>query len=913
MSGTTAGNDARRFVEGSGLPATIGERISAVLDGGRLSARARLDVARELVAHFEDGLAAGRSAEELLAAFGQDTATARLIDRGKRAMAPDKGRGDSLPLQLVRDARYALRRLYQSPGFTLPAVLSLALGIGANTAIFSVVNGLLLQEPPFDNPDQLINLYEYTPEFPNNVFSYPDYRDFRDATPEIFSDVSAMMLQPIGQDTDAGVQTRIAELVSGNYFSLLGLEPGAGRLFGPQDGTTPGGHSVVVLGYAFWQTAFGGSADAIGETLRLNNAAYTVIGVAPESFKGQLRGIDPQLFLPIMMINQLQGNSENALEWRGNYGTFPRARLRPGVTIEQARQAPDNLAADLRVAYPDVWHDEDRFLLIPTRDVIIFPMYDGALAAGSWLLLGVVGLVLLIACANLASFLLARAIDRRKEIALRLALGAPRSAVVRQLLVETVLLSLIGGGAGLVLAYWTLATLGGANLPFPIPMSLQFEIDGVVLTFSLAVSVAAGLLFGLAPAIQATRPDVVSTLRDETAGSGGGGRLTLRNVLVVAQVAVSVVLLISAGLFLRSLQQVYALDPGFGRDPSAILTFSLPADRYDSDSGLALLEELRDRFAAIHGVESAGTTNNLHLSQTNTLFFDLNVDGVPPPAGRDAHTVDWASADDAFFETIGISVLDGRGFAPQDNADGDPVVIVSQTLARRFWPDEPAVGKTIRNRDGSELTVVGVASDTKVRTLGEPPRPFVYRPIAQRFGDGFTAVARTSRNPRTVVLEMLAVVRQLAPDLLIFENKTMDDHLAVVRFPAQITAFMFGLFAALALGLATIGLYGLVSYAQAQRAREVGIRMSLGADAGSVIRMLVASGMRLVMIGGAIGLLAALAAARLLSRLLFGVGTADPATFIGVALVLGAIALLAAWIPARRASRINPVEALRAE
>ncbi len=526
----------------------------------------------------------------------------------------------------------------------------------------------------------------------------------------------------------------------------------------------------------------------------------------------------------------------------------------------------------------------------------------------------VVGIVLLIACTNLASFLLARGVDRRKEIALRVALGATRGKLMGQLLIETVLLGLLGGLFGVVVALGLLRLLVTADLPTPIPITLDLSLDAAVLGFSLGVSLLAGLILGLAPAVQTTNPDVASTLRDESAGGGGRSRLTLRNILVVAQVAGSLVLLVGAGLFLRSAQQVQDVNPGFGREPTAILSLLVPSSRYSEEEGRVFTRTMLERFEQLPGVKSVGLIGNLHLNTLSTSTLSINVDGVEPPPEREYHSIDQTAVDSGFFDAAGIQLLRGRNFNDRDHPDSPRVAIINQTMADKFWPGEDPVGRTIRRYDdGEDLIVAGVVSNAKIRTIGEPPRSFIYRAYSQSYQSFLTVIARTSVDPERTALDMLAAGRELDPEFWAWETKTMERHLGIMLLPARLSALILSAFAVLALTLATIGLYGVVSYTVSRRTREVGIRMSLGADGGRVVRMLMGSGLKLVALGSVIGLAVAFAAATLLTGLLFNVSSLDPMTFLLVPLVLGAAAMLAAYIPARRASRVDPASALRTE
>jgi predicted permease len=571
------------------------------------------------------------------------------------------------------------------------------------------------------------------------------------------------------------------------------------------------------------------------------------------------------------------------------------------------------LASDLREAYPEYWNESDELRVVPETDVILNPMFDRIILPATAMAMVVVGLVLLIACANLASFLLARATDRRKEIAIRLALGAKRGTLIRQLLTETTVLALLGGVAGVALAIWTVRLGLSIELPFPIPIDLDTGLDRNVLGFSLAISVAAGLFFGLAPAIQATNPDVAPTLKDEGTGGGRPRRFTLRNTLVVGQVAVSLMLLIGAGLFLRSLGEARSMDPGFGSEPTALISLLVSGERYSVEEGRVFTRSFMERASGIPGMQAVGLIGNLHLNSVSFSSRDYNVDGFDPPPGRQGHLVDKTEVDPGFFAAAGIQIVSGRNFDETDVAEGQSVVIINEEMADRFWPGGDPVGRILREQDGEELLIVGIAEAVKVRSLGEPPRPFVYYPFSQNYTSEVTVLARIAGDAERTAGDLLTLLREMDPEALVIENKTMEDHLAVMLIPARISAFLSTLFGTLALILATIGLYGVVSYTVARRNREMGIRMSLGAPPRSVVALMIGGGMRLVAVGGVIGLGLAFLATRALQGFLFGVGTLDPVAFVAVPAMLGAVALVAAYIPARRASRVDPVRALKSE
>ncbi len=814
---------------------------------------------------------------------------------------------------LARDIRYSIRRLRRSPGFTLIAVLSLAVGIGANTAIFSIINGVMLQGPDLRDPDRLVEIYAGAEGFPYAPWSYADYEDLKREDGDLLSQVSVSRITLASRDLGDRVEPLLGELVNGDYFPILGLQPAAGRLLGPEDDQVLGGHPVVVLGYSYWQSAFNGDPGVVGTDIRLTGRDYQVVGVAPKEWVGNFRGMKPAVYLPVQMIGAIEPDGGRAmLDARGAHSFFVRARLAPGVTLPQLETRLAGFQSEMTEQYPGDWAMIADLPVVPTSEVIINPSIDKVIRPVAALLLAVVGFVLLIACANLASFLLARAVDRRKEIAMRLALGAGRGTLVGQLLTETVTLALVAGAAGLGIAYVTLRALAGVELPFAIPIDMTFPIDGTVLGFTVLVSLAAGILFGLAPAIQSTNPDVAPTLKDESTGGGRPKRLTLRKALVAGQVAVSTIVLVAAGLFLRSFQERSDVDPGFGTQPGAVIQFGISGEKYSDEEANQLRAEILNRVRARTDVVAAGFTSNMHLDVLNTSWAELRIQGVEPPPDREGYDIDAAAVSPGFFSALGVPIVQGRSIEDRDRADAPNVVVVSQAFVDRFWPGEEPLGRTIWRNDDA-YTVVGVSGTTKVRTLGEPDRPFVYFSEAQRGSLYLTLVARTRGDGQASVVPILGVMRELDPDILIYSSDTMSDFMATQLLPARLGAFALLLFAALALGLAVIGLYGVVSYAVASRAREVGIRMSLGADVPTVVRMLMGDGLRLAAVGAGLGLVLAFLLSQGLRSLLFGVPALDPVTFLGVPAVLLGTAVLAAWLPARRAGRVEPVRALKQE
>jgi predicted permease len=814
--------------------------------------------------------------------------------------------------RLRQDLRFATRRLLRKPLFTAVAVVSLAIGIGANTAIFSLVNAVILRDLPVDRPEELVDIYRSVAGFSHATFSYPDYLDVKRDGEELFSEVALSRLAFVQTDTDDGVELLPGELVSGNFFPLLGVRAAVGRTLLPEDHTSPGGHPVVMLGHAYWQRRYGGDPGVVGEDIRLNGRSYTVVGVAPEAYTGSLRGIMPDIYASYMMVAQLNPSDYSEIESRGSQSLFLKGRLRPGVGLVQAQGWGDRLAANFREQYPGNWMADNEITLVATADVIMNPMVDRYIVPAAGLMMVVVGLVLLIACANLASFLLAQAADRKKEIAVRLALGAKRRRLIGQLLTESTLLAGVGGLAGVGVAALMLRALVKADLPLPFPIALDLSMDVPVLAFGLAVTLGAGLLFGLVPALQATNADVAPTLKDEGAGGGRPRRVTLRSALVVTQVAVSLVLLVGAGLFLRSLQARVAVDPGFGYEPAAVVSLQTPPDLYEEEETRVFMRSLQEQVLELPGIGAVGLTSDLHLSSMNNQNMGIVADGVEPPPGQDFHLIEWAGVTPGFFDAAGIPIIQGRNFDQADVPDAEQVAIVSAAMAARFWPGQDPVGRTLR-RGEADYTVVGVAGDAKVRSLGESPRPFIYRPYDQAFSSAMTLVATTRGDAQKAMLDVLALARRLEPELMVFETKTMERHLGVMLLPHRLSALIVSSFGVLALLLASIGLYGVVSYAVSTRSREVGIRMALGADPGSVVSMLTRGGLKLVLVGAVVGLALAFVSARLLGSLLYGVDANDPVAFGAVPALLGGVAFLAAWIPARRASVVNPVRALKAD
>lgn len=831
------------------------------------------------------------------------------LERNSPAGAADADAPGALSM-LASDLRYAVRRLALSPGFTAVAVLSLALGIGANTAVFSVVNAALLRGLPVENRGELVEIYTSEADgFAYATSSHADYSDVRQRL-DVFRGVVGTRTFIARLDRDGAPRVVFGELVSWDYFPTLGVPLALGRSFTAEEDATPGSHPVTILGHRTWVRDFGRDPAILGRSVVLNGRAYTVVGVADERFTGSMPALVTAFYLPLMMTDAVMNGDQ--LGRRGSRSMFLKGRLADSTTVGRANEALGVLAASLAEAHPET--NENRvFTAVPSSDVALHPAVDRVLAPIAVMLLAVVGLVLAVACANLASFLLARAEDRRREIAVRLALGAGRLTLVRQLVVESALLALAGGLAGVAVARGAVDALLAVRPPLPVPIDLSIPLDARVLLFTGVVSLLAGVTFGLVPALQSTRPDVASTLKNEARGSGSRRGRRVRGVLVGAQTAFSFLLLVAAGLFLRSLQKAQSVDPGFDTGPAAIVWPMPELSGYESDQEVRAFEHAFEAALLAHPrVASVTRADRLPLGiAVQTAGYVLP--GVPSMTPDGDHDIDNASVGLGYFETMGVPMEEGRAFL-RDDLEGESVAIVSRAFAARFYPGQSLVGRTIEKRGGRSLRIVGVAADTKVRTLGESPRPYVYELEGQASPLGGQWVVRGPATGDELVAIARAALTEVDPDVVLFEEpKTMSEHLALLLFAPRMAALLMTTFGTLALLLAAIGIYGVVSHAVAGRRREVGIRLSLGATPSEVVGLAWRGGMVPVVLGGAVGIAGAAALAWVLSDFLFGIGPYDIATFVAIPAVLGSAAFLAAWIPARRMGHVDPVQAMRTE
>ncbi len=809
---------------------------------------------------------------------------------------------------ISRDLRYGTRRLLKSPGLTIIAILSLALGIGANTAIFSLINTAALRPLPIKNPEQLVSLTNKSEEVHFPVFSYPNFTDFRDRN-NVFDGLFAYRFAPLSMSHD-GINERLwGYLVTGNYFGVLGVNAIRGRVLTPDDDRLPGGHPVVVMSYQCWQQRFGSDPSIIGKNLIVNGNSYTVIGITPQGFFGTEIIASPELWFPMMMQKEIDIGRE-WLNDRSVQNIFVQGRLKSSVTKQQAEGALQPIALQLEKEYPNENHGK-RVKLSPPG--FLGGAMRGMVLGFSSILMVVVGFVLLLACTNLANLLLARATARRKEIAIHLALGASRLRLVMQLMSESMLLAVSSGICGLLLAFWLTKLAVVFKPPIDVPLRIDLQIDYRVLIFTFLISVVTGILIGLLPALQSTKVDVQDSLKDKTS-FGAYRRSLLKSSLIVLQVCLSLILLIGAGLMLRALQKAQSINLGFDPQNSVAISFDLRLQGYNMVRGLEFQKQLLERLHALPEVKAAGIIDlvpvDLHFSREGIFIEGQSAQQKP--------NAPWAMTSlisPGYFQAMSTQIVRGRDFTLQDDQNSIPVAIINETFARRFWPGQDPIGKRFSQEDPKEakMQVVGVVQDGKYGGLNEKAQPYFCRPIAQAYLSPTTVIVRALNSPQNLIPLVRNELKQLDPQLPIASAKLMTEKLGVALLPARIAATFLGSFGILALILAAIGIYGVMSYAVSTRTHEIGVRLALGANTSDVLALTIGQGMFLVLIGGAIGVALALALTRLAKSLLFGVNAADPFTYIGVVVLLAAVALIACYIPARRATKIDPVIALRNE
>jgi predicted permease len=824
---------------------------------------------------------------------------------------------------LWQDIRYAIRMLTKNAAFSFVAILSLALGIGANTTIFTVVNAILLNPLPVQDVARVVEIDTVDTKTrvtaANAVklgMSYGNFQDYARQT-QLFSAITCLV-GPLPLTWSGGAEPRQlqAQMVSASYFDLLGLRPATGRFFLPDEDTKPGGNNVVVLSYSLWTNKFGANPNVVGQAITLNAASYTIIGVAPHGFKGTFTILPgEELWIPVSMYPQvLAGFFKDNFNTRRFLATVVYGRLKDGVSISSAEASLKTVAAGLESAFPT--DNAGRSVaLTPLAEAAVGVNQHGQFTLAGGLMMGVVGLVLLIACVNLANLLLAQAASREKEIGVRAAMGASRGRVIQQLLTESMVLAFLSALAGLGIAYAGRAVLWSFRPPFVGENDLDLGFDSHVLLFTLGVALLTAVLIGVAPALKAARPDVIEVLKVGGRGNTVGfASSPFRSMLVVAEIALALVALVGAGLFIRSMQNAQRIDPGFESTNLFMFNFDLGALHYDEGHGQQFFRAAIERAQASPGVQSATIADAPPLVGAGGFSRTIFPEGQDETTAYRGTLTQLNNIAPNFFETLRIPLLAGREFNDSDRATTKPVAIANEAMAKHFWPNENAVGKRFHfHGDPTLREIVGVVRNTVVNNIGEEPQPLAYLPLAQNYSPAVVMQVHTSGRPEAVISTVRAQVQSLDSNLALTNVQTIREVLSQGLWAPRMGAALLAVFGALALILSIIGVYGVLSYSVNQQTREIGIRMAMGAQTGRVLRLVVGQGMRLAAAGLALGLLVAFAVMRLMGTLLFGVSAHDPLTFGGVSLVLALAAVLACYIPARRATKVDPIIALRYE
>lgn len=803
---------------------------------------------------------------------------------------------------LLEDFRYALRMLGKSPGFTAVAVLTLALGIGANTAVFSVVNTLILRPLPVERPSELVFL-ENARYGPSQ--SFPDYRDLRDRN-QVFAGLVGYRMAPMELETDRGAERIWGYLATGNYFGVLGVKPALGRFFNQNDDAHPGASPYAVLSYGAWQARFGGDRAIVGKTIRINRLPYTVFGIAPPDFHGTELFYWPEVWVPMMMEPRIEAGNP-WLDNRATWNTFVIGRLKPNVSPAQAEANLNSVAAEMTRQFPN---ENDGLHFKLSKPGLVGDLIGGPAKAFALGVLLLASLVLLAACTNLAGMFTARANDRQRELAVRLAIGASRGRVVRQVLTETLVLSLAGGGAGYLLASFISSAVSRMQAPMDFPMQFNVTVDWRVFLFALAGSIVAAGLSGSAPAWRASITDPNVALRG--ASTAWGGRLALRDLLVVVQVALCFVLVSASFLSLRGLRQALQMNLGFQPQRVSTAAFELGLAGYAKERGRAFQRQALEAVRQLPGVESAAYSNSVPLSldQSHTSVFPADKTDLRP---SDGIGVVYYQVSPEFFAALGTKLLAGREFTWHDDSKSPPVAIVNLAFAKRVFHDENAVGKRFPSYPGHPVEVVGLVEDGKYENLTESQQPVVFWPILQDYNSTTTLEVRSSLPARQMVSEIRGAIAKLDPELPLYGVGGLEQMLGIAFLPMRAAAMALGAFGVLAIMLAATGIHGLVAYAVSRRTHEIGIRMAIGARPIEILRVILGKTAALLFFGSLIGFALALAAGRVISSIVYEAEPRDPLVMASVWLAIALLGLFASWSPARRATRVDPLVALHYE
>jgi predicted permease len=865
-------------------------RLRAVFQRRRLDRELAMEIESHLAHHIDDNLRAGMNADEArrdaLAKLGGVTQTQ---ERYREA------RGVPLLDRVGTDVRYAARALLRAPGFAAVAILSLVFGIGANAAIFSVVNALFFTPFPVERPERLVSVAR-APGAPMN--SYPDYRDIRDRN-TVLAGIAAQRFSPMNLEVDNHARRTWGLLVSGNYFDMLGVRAALGRALAPDDDRVPGKHPVIVLSDRYWRSGFGSDPGVVGRTVRVNGMPYTVLGVMSPAFRGTERLFVPDVWVPIAMVGQIESGND-WLDRRQTQNALLIARLRDGITVAAAEASLNTIADQLSREHPQT-HEGLRFVLTPPG--LMATLLRGPIAGFGGALLGVAGLVLLLTCINLAGLMLARSADRQRETAIRLALGARRSDLIRRALIETAIVSVAGAAGALLLAWWLSASLTGWRLPSELPIALAVHVDYRVFAVGGALAVMCTFLVGLLPALQGSRGGIVASLKDDTTRWRGGWHA--RDAIVAAQVALSTVLLVGSLLVVRSLLVATRVDVGFDPDRAVTLSLDLGLEGYDRARGLEFQQRVVERLGAVPGIEAAATASALPLTQ-DTSTYVVEVDGQPAVRGAGRPSTMYYQVSSDFFRAFGAQIVAGRAFTDADTSDRPPVVVVNETFARRFLQGN-ALGRRIRGgSSGAWVEVIGVAKDGKYQSLGENPAPVAFHSARQWYNPTTVIVARTSIDEGAALDAARRIVNELDPRLSVFADGPLRGLLALPLLPTRAAAALLGLFGALAIVMVLVGTYGVTSYAVAQRSREICIRVAIGASAAQIVRLVLGRAALVWAAGVGAGLALAFTGTPLLAPILLGVAPRDPVVLTVSVVIVALVTMTAVWQPSRRALTVSP-------